>query len=281
MRRLVLRLRQHGFLLLVCAAWALPPLLSLARRAWTSDQGAQGPLIMCTGLWALARETRRHPAGSPARGMIPVVLGFGMAVPLYILAGVVGAVSIQVAATHLGLVTLLYALAGPRKTLQLWFPLLYLAFLIPPPAPIVTWLTASLRLWVSGLSVDLLAMTGLEVAHSGNTLVIDGYELLVEAACSGLNSIVSLLAVGLFYGYVRECTRTEAVLLGLLIVPIAILANLVRVMLLLVMVHLWGADVLATYLHEGAGFLMFFVALAGLYIVDRLLSPLVHRWRAA
>jgi exosortase len=270
--------QRYWLTLLFALLWAVPPLVTLARRVWTTEQGAQGPLILCTGLWALGRESR-YVTGS-SRGQPALVLSALMlAICAYLLGGMISAVSLQFAAAYLGLIALLYDRVGFAGMRRLWFPLLYLTFLIPLPAPIINWLTGALKLWISGASVDLLGAAGFEVARSNNSLFIDGYELLVEAACSGLNSIVSLLAVGLFYAYVRGRGWGDAILLGLMIVPIAILANLVRVLLLLLLVHYWGAGMLETFLHEGAGLLMFLFALAGLYVVDQALSPILRRVR--
>ena len=109
---------------------------------------------------------------------------------LYVLARMIGALAVEFLAVWAGLIVLLYVQAGARVLRRLWFPLLYLLFLMPPPFFLMAPATRALKLGIASGAVDLLAAAGLEVAVSGSTLFIDQYELLVEAACSGMNSLV-------------------------------------------------------------------------------------------
>ena len=68
------------------------------------------------------------------------------------------------------------------------FPLLYLAFVIPPPNTLLAELTAPLKLLVSQVATDWLHGWGLPVAREGVTIFVAQYQLLVEDACSGMNS---------------------------------------------------------------------------------------------
>lgn len=266
---------RHWPLLVAITAWLASPVALLASRSWTTEQGAYGPVILATGGWALAVAYRRHAAvARPGRLAIAIVALIGCAT-IYILARALGAVSLECLAAWGGLVATLYGLAGAAIVRRLWFPLAYLLFVIPPPYAIVGPATRALKLWLSATAADIVGALGIEVAVSGNALFVDQYELLVEAACSGLNSIVSLLAVGLFYVHLRRAGDWRYVMLmAILIVPIAIAANLVRVVLLMLLVHARGDAVLGTMLHPAAGLLMFVVALVLLSIVD------AAAWRA-
>jgi exosortase len=161
---------------------------------------------------------------------------------------------------------------------RVWFPLLYLAFLIPPPDGVIVPLTRALKLGVASSAVELLSLLGFRVAFNGAQLYIDNYELVVAAACSGLNSLSSLLAIGLLYIYLRhEASWRYALLLSLLVIPVAIVTNVVRVMVLLLVTHYLGEDAAQGMLHEAAGLLMFFVALFALIGIDALLMPIYKR----
>jgi exosortase len=109
------------------------------------------------------------------------------------------------------------------------------------------------------------------VSHAGAVITAGSYELLVADACAGLNSLIALTAVGAVYLYVarrRSLRANAAVILAL--APIAIAANLVRVMILVLITHHLGYDAGQSFLHETAGLLMFAAALAGVFLVDAL-----------
>lgn len=256
-------------LLAAAAAWLAPAMLGLATRSWSTPQGAQGPMILLTGIWALWFQYRRsrHLAVPGHFGW--TLLWFGTATLLYILARMVGMLSLACVAAWLGGVAALYGCLGRRLLRRLVFPLAYMLCLVPLPYAIEIALTGTLKTGVAYWSVRALAAMGWDVAYSGNLLYVDQFELLVEAACAGLNSIFSLTAIGLFYIFWQRRRRwRESLVLALAIVPLAILANVVRVMLLIALVHWRGEQVLDTAAHPAAGFLLFAVSLALLVALD-------------
>ena len=266
-------LRAHGFLLFAGAIWLAPPLLGLAQRYWTTAQGAQGPIILVTGIWALAWQLRRHAALAAPGPIGTTLAGLLLAIAAYVVARMAGLLSLECLAAYGAIVAILHGYCGTRLLRRAWMPLVYLLAVVPPPYSIEAGVTGALKLRIATWSVDLLHALGLEVANSGSALYVDQYELLVEAACSGLNSIFSLSAIGLFYIWWqrRGDDWGRALLLTALIVPIAILANLGRVMLLLLLVHWQGDRVLAGSLHPAIGFFMFAVALGLVVALDTLL----------
>ena len=266
-------LRRHWFLAVAGIAFATPGLIALSQQIWSTEQGAHGPIILTTGLWLLCRESAgiQPRAGSVAITVAALAVGLSG----FLFANVAGVLWLQWASTYLVLLGVLYAYIGGAAIRLLWFPLFYLAFLIPPPFGVMVTVTGNLRLLISAGAVDILSLAGLQVASSGVSLYVDQYELLVAAACSGMNSIVSLLAIGLFYIYLRHRANWRyAALLGLLVIPIAILANLARVIILILITHFAGLDAAEGMLHEAAGMVMFFVALVTLIAADSGLAPL-------
>lgn len=279
-RRWTAWIRNYGFLALAAVVFALPGLIALGRTVWSTEQGAQGPIILATGIWLLVREASAvlaaHPVHAGRRGIVAAWLV--VAIVAYLMAGMIGIVWLQWAATYSALVAVAYAYVGLPTLKRLWFPLFYLLFLIPPPYGIMLALTRALKLWISTAAVDILAALGFQVASSGTTLFIDQYELLVAAACSGMNSIVSLLAIGLFYIYLRHQSDWRyAGILAIMVIPIAIAANLIRVIMLLLITKYLGNEVAQGMLHEAAGLSMFMVALVLLIAIDAVLEPLRDR----
>lgn len=277
LRHRSLWLRRYGFLAAALLVWSAPVFAGLARYVWSTDQGAQGPLILATGVWLLATLRARHAAvAGPGREGRAVVALAGCAL-LFVLARMISMLSVQVLCLWLALVILLYASDGSRMLQRLAFPLAYLLFLIPPPFFVASPIVRALKLAIASGAVDVAAALGLEVASSGSTVFIDQYELSIEAACAGLNSIFSLLAIGSFYIYLRHGRNWRRVaVLGSAIVPVAIGANLLRVLLLMASVHLFGSAVLDTALHVAAGLVTAAAAMLLLVALDTLATVLAR-----
>lgn len=255
------------------AAVVVPTVVSLARQHWSSPEGTQGPIILATGGWLLWRSRavlRREAAPLANPGWL---LPFPPLALTYAFARAFGILSLEAATAYA--LTLLAAVIylGPGLIRRFWFPFLYPAFLIPPPAMAVAELTQPLRMWISAASVDLLHLFGYPVALAGVTIQVAQYELLVRTACAGLGSMLTLCAVGLFYVHLRRDagTRYSGVLLAA-IIPIAVLANLVRVLLLILLTMYFGVAIAQGVAHDLAGLLMFCIAMIGLFATDSALS---------
>ena len=168
---------------------------------------------------------------------------------------------------------MLYASVGPRAMIRHWFPLFYLAFAIPPPNYLLDAATAPLKTFVSWAATSGLAQLGLPVARQGVTIFIAQYQLLVEDACAGMNSIVGLTAVSLLYVYLMRGSRlVYSLVLTALVVPIAILANIVRIVILILLTYFFGDAVGQGFLHFAAGMVLFATALTLVFALDNAIS---------
>jgi exosortase B len=155
----------------------------------------------------------------------------------------------------------------------LWFPLFFLLFLIPLPDMLVDVVTGPLKQQVSELSEMALYWAGYPIARSGVTLTIGQYQLLVADACSGLHSMFSLSAMGLLYLYImqhRSWIRNGVLIASLL--PIAFVANTVRVIILVLVTYHFGYEAGQGFVHKFAGILLFIFSLLFLVALDGLLG---------
>ena len=269
-------------LLIGVCALAGPTMVDVARQSWTTEQGAHGPLVLAIGVWLLSREwgaARRLARPAPA----PLVLVlFAILLPLYVFARITSIIEIEGAVMYALLLTAGLALWGGAALLRVWFPLFFLLFAFPPPDTVFAMLTQPLKIGVSETAVSMLYALGYPIAGSGVSIQIGQYEMLVAAACAGLNSLISLTALGLFYTYIRHSANWRYMaLLLLFIVPIAVLANLVRVLLLLLITYHFGEAAGQGFFHELAGLTMFLTALLGIMLIDRLATPLRRRFERA
>lgn len=262
-------------LLVGIAALALPTLIDLAQQVWTTDAGTHGVIVLFTGLWLIVQE-RGAITGLKRPGSFGLFLATMLpALAIYIFGRAFGYLFIEVTALFGALLSLGYLYYGTAVLRHLWFPILYLAFLIPPPGWVIDWFTAPMKIWISTNAAELLQRFDYPIVQIGATLYVDQYQLLVEDACAGLNSIVSLTAIGLFYIYLlhRASWRYSLFLLAW-IIPMAILANFVRVVALVLITYHGGDEMAQGFLHSTAGILMFITALLGIFAVDALVSPI-------
>ena len=271
-------LQRHGFLLAAIAAVAVPTLIKTAEQAWTLEAGVHGPLVLATAVWLIWRRwpdlNREAVPGSLAVTGVLV----GLAAALYAVGRAYGFLSIEVGALLLGLLAVAYAYFGRRALARAWFPVLYMLFVIPLPGYIVDSLTGPLKMVVSQVVTWLMTTVGYPVVRVGVTLYIDQFQLLVEDACAGLNSIISLTAMGLFYIYLLyDASWRYALLLTSLLIPIAVAANIIRVVVLVLITYYFGDEAAQGYLHSTAGLVTFVSALLLTFAIDTALSP-VRRW---
>ncbi|HVH88158.1 MAG TPA: archaeosortase/exosortase family protein, partial [Terriglobales bacterium] len=200
---------------------------------------------------------------------------------LFILMRITGVLEVEGFAMYGALVAGAYLLFGSALISAIWFPLVYLAFTLPPPDTVVAFVTQPIKIAISSWVVSLLHLLGYPVASSGVTIYIGQYQLLIAAACAGLNSIVTLTALCLFYVYLRHRSNPIAFLvIALAAIPVAVVSNFVRVLALVLITYHFGDAVAQGFVHEFAGLLMFAVALLTIFAVDQLAAPLFGERKA-
>lgn len=268
-----IRADSRWFALAGLAAMAGPTLVSLAQQSWSTEAGAHGPIVLATGLWLFWRrwdELSRD--GRPGHVLIAGALFLAM-LPLYVFGRAYDFLFIEAGALFSALAALFYSRFGLAMLRRHWFLLLYLAFLVPVPGWAMDQATQPLKEFVSAASADLMRGAGVPVFREGVTLYIAQYQLLVEDACAGMNSLMGLISISLFYIYVlRGAEWRYALLLVCLIVPVAVLANMVRISVLVLLTWGWGDAVAQGFLHFTAGFLLFALALLLIFGIDALLG---------
>ncbi len=257
------------FLLFCCAVLTLPMLYNVAKFSWSTEQGGHGPLVLATGLWLLWREYQQADAPRQAPRPLAGSLALAALLAVYLVARITGILEIEAFAIYGALLVGAYLLWGGALLRQLWFPLLYLALTLPPPDSVVAAVTQPIKILISQKAVGLLHAFGYPIANSGVTIQIAQFELLVAAACAGLNSILSLSAICLFYGYLRHRSDVvQLLLIALAIIPVAILSNFVRVLVLILVTYYFGEAAAQGFLHNFAGLTMFLAAIISIFAYD-------------
>ena len=250
----------------------LPTYLRLAGGAWRTEQEGHGPLIMLAAAWLAwqQRDKIRNIEFRPA-----ALAGWVILLPFLLLMAVARSQDIPMVevATQIPVLLGCILLVGGWPLARIFaFPLAFLVFSIPPPGWLLDAFTVPLKVWISDIVSNFLYDLGYPVAQNGAMIMIGSYELMVKDACSGMNSIFALSAIGVFY--VHEFVRRHPVrklILILSIVPITVLANIFRVITLVLGAYYLGVDTIEGLFHDLTGIALFVFALALFFFLDQAL----------
>ncbi len=165
------------------------------------------------------------------------------------------------------------SLFGAAVTRALWFPLAYLLYMIPLPKISIIYVTFWLKLLVASLAAGFVDAVGIPVLLDGAYLALPNGVVEIENACSGLRSLIALTALGAVYAYLAPLSTAGKWLLLLASVPLALGANLMRVVALVLVSYQFGSRGPAfEWADFTTGLLVFAVALLGLYLVSKVLQ---------
>ena len=230
------------------------------------------PLFAAFLIWDKRKVLKATPIRQTWSGIVLVV--FSIAV---LTLGVYGVELFTARISFIMLMTgLIATLFGWAMVRELRFPLLVLVLAIPFPAILFNRITFPLQLLASRIASDILPLLGVPTLHEGNVIELPVMKLEVAEACSGIRSLMSLFTLAVFYGYFLERTTKRRVILALASIPIAVTANVARIVGTGLCVQYWDPEKALGFFHEFSGWVMFVVSLGCLYLVHRamrLISP--------
>lgn len=157
------------------------------------------------------------------------------------------------------------------KTLA--FSLSMLLLMIPIPTILLNQITFPLQMWASQLATGLLSGVGVPVLRDGNVIQLPSTSLEVVTACSGIRSLVSLIALAAAFGYLKDHPVWHRWALVMLAVPIAIAANSIRIMGTGLLAQYWDPDKALGFFHLFEGWVIFLLSMGLLLAGD---SAITH-----
>ena len=273
--RVVLVLVASGSFLVLYA----PVFASLVQDWAHDDNYSHGFLIVPLALY-FVWERRKRLAAIPTQ---PTLLGLGVVAAglAMLLGGLLGA---ELFLTRLSIIVVgagaILFLFGWGTCRVLVFPLSFLLLMIPIPALVFNQIAFPLQLLASRVGESVLSGLGIPVLREGNVIVLAHTSLEVAEACSGIRSLISLLTLGIVYGYFTDPRTGMRTLIALSTIPIAIVTNGARVAGTGVAAHYYGVEAAQGFFHTFSGWLVFVVAFGLLFVVTRLLIRAVPRHRA-
>jgi len=265
-------------LLWALAVLLVPTLITLGDQIWATELGAHGPIVMVTGLWLLSKQRESFQALRSPPSWPLVIVGMLLFLPIYIFGRAFDLISVEALGAYGAAMTIVYREYGMRAIGANLFPFAYMAYLIPPPGWAINTITSPLRAFVSYTATHGLHYLGYPVANEGVAITIAQYQLLVEDACSGMNSIVGLSAITLFYVYVlHRGSWRYSLLLTALIIPLAVFINILRVVALILLTYYAGDGIAQGFLHGTTGIVLFGLGLLLMLLLDHTLRLILKR----
>jgi exosortase len=154
----------------------------------------------------------------------------------------------------------------------LFFPIAFLLLMVPIPAIIFNQIAFPLQLIASRFGEVVVRLFDIPVLREGNVITLANTQLEVAEACSGIRSLISLLTLGIVYGYFMDRRTWVRVIVALATVPVAIVANGLRVAGTGVAAHYYGPEAAQGFFHTFSGWIVFLAAFVMLFVVQRLVQ---------
>ena len=251
----------------------IPTFVHLIQGPWQTEQEGHGPLIIAASLWLLwaSRKKLAKPeiAPAPAVGWASLLLGLA----LLFMARTQDVISVEVLSEIPVIAGCVLMLFGWKVLKILAFPIGFLFFTVPAPGWMVDGATVPLKVFISDWVTRALYAVGYPIAQNGVVIMIGPYQLLMQDACAGMNSIFALSAIGMFYVYAfRWTSKLRSMALLAAVIPITIMANFLRVLVLVLIAYYGGIELVDGLFHDLTGIALFVFALTLLFIFDGLLG---------
>jgi exosortase len=253
--------------LLVAILYA-PVLWAMARQWWDDPNYGHAmlvPVFVAYLLWRTRADWSAVTVQPSEYGLPIMLLALGL-----LLLGMLGA---ELFTARFSLIVLILGitvfLAGWQALRSIAFPLGYLILMIPLPALIYYQITFPLQLWASALGAHGMILLGVHTVRQGNLLILPNVTLEVVEACSGVRSLLSMLAAVIAYAYLADKSVWKRSLLVSLVIPIVILSNALRLVTTGVLSSFYGRQLDFGAVHEVIGLVFFGLAFLSILLIHR------------
>lgn len=251
----------QGLLLCAVLVALYAPVLRTLVYQWYVDadysHGFLVPLLSAYLIWQRRDKLRQVPRRGSLWGMGIVLVAIGL-----LFLGSLGAELFLARISLLGTICgLIVYFCGGAVLRAMAFPMAFLLFAIPIPVVVYNEIVFPLQFIASKFATWTLETLNLfPIMREGNVLILPGMTLEVVEACSGIRSLMSLLALAAGFGYLVERSTLARWILIAAMVPLAIISNGTRVMVTAIMANYMGPQAAEGFMHEFSGWVIFVVA---------------------
>ncbi len=277
-----------------CASGVNPlSLFAWLRVYWRGEDYSYGPVVPVVAaglfLWKWRKTLHRvplspAPAGSRARvtansGLVVILVGM----TIYWIGVKAANPRLVAGSLEVLIFGLILYLAGWEWAKELWFPCAFLFFMIP--FNFLDQYSFQLRIFVAQISSSLLNVLGVDVYREGTGIYSTAKRFLpleVADPCSGIRSLMALMALTSLYGYVTMDQSWKKWVLFLSSIPLAVVGNLARITTVALVAQGFGQDWAMKIYHDYSGYIVFSLAILCMIGLGALLNihfrELVRRW---
>jgi len=273
------------FISKTCASGVTPlSLFGWLKVYWRGEDHSYGPVVpvVAVGLfgWNWRRRLHSVPLNTANSGLAVILA----AVTIYWI-GVKAANPRLVAGSLVVLIFgLILYLAGWGWAKELWFPCAFLLFMIPLNF-LEQYVSFPLRIFVAQVSTGLLNLLGQDVYREGTGIYSTANRFLpleVADPCSGIRSLMALMALTSLYGYIAMDQSWKKWVLFLSSIPLAVVGNLARITTVALVAQGFGQHLAMSIYHDYSGYIVFSLAILCMIGLGATLNihyhELVHRW---
>ena len=173
---------------------------------------------------------------------------------------------------------LVWMLWGWQVLWTLRFPLLFLLFMVPLPGVLLIAISFQMKLFAASLATLAMKLIGIPALQTGSTIQVPGVSVVVDDTCSGLRSLISLIALSTLWTSMMGPGAKGGHRLAIVAasIPIALVANMMRIITLVLLSAIYGARIADGFIHYGSGIVVFGIALLALAWLTKRLVPRVH-----
>ena len=265
---------QWGWLASFClvAAAAYGPILGDMAADWAHDEnyshGFLVPLVSVYFLWFHRRWLAEVEWRPSWLGLGVLLIGLAALV-----LGEIGAEQFTMRVSFLIVIGggILF-LAGMPALRRVAFPYAYLFFMVPLPYIVYDSIAFPLKLMAARVATAIVLLMGIPIYSEGNVIYLESTTLQVADACSGIRSLMSLLALAAAFAYLTQRGKLARWILTLAAIPIAIFTNMVRIVGTAFLTQHYGVEAAMGFFHEFAGLVVFGTSLAMLFALGLVLQ---------
>lgn len=262
----------QAFVVLLLMVWLYSSILFHLTLQWRGDPNfSHGFLVPAFSMFVLWRDRSRLlslPIKPSSWGLLIETLSLSVLV-----VGVLGAELFLARVSLLILIAgLVVTFFGANHLRAVMFPLSFLLLMIPIPAIVFNQITFPLQIVSSKIAATALPWLGVPVLREGNVINLPAMSLEVAEACSGIRSLLSLVTLAIIYGYVASSIKWVRIALVIAAVPIAIVANCLRIVITGILVQYWNPDKAEGFFHIFSGWLVFLISIVMLCLLQQALA---------
>jgi exosortase len=161
---------------------------------------------------------------------------------------------------------------GKNMLKEILFPVIFLGFMVPLPLVMVIGMSFELKLLSAHMAAVMLNIINIPAVQEGSYIHMEHASVVVEDVCSGLRSLIALMALGALFAYWMKSGWLQKTVLFFSSIPIAIITNMLRIMILSIISEFWGIQYITGFTHGLSGILVFMLAFLFLSKVEKLLK---------